>query len=110
MSGYTEIEVRGTENSTKFQSGFLLGSYDMDAWRVSLREDLFQTRRMGALNNNWNEDGNATTGAISWSGVEGVRLTAEIMAINSRRGEYVPAGLGYNRHDIQVQFDSRFFF
>ncbi len=30
--------------------------------------------------------------------------------MNSRRGEYVPGGLGYNRNDIQVQFDSRFFF
>jgi hypothetical protein len=110
MSGYTEIEVRGIENSTKFQSGFLLASYDMNEWRVSLREDLFQTRRLRATNNNWNEDGTATTGAISWTGLEGVRLTAEIIAMNTRRGEYVPAGMGYNRHDIQVQFDSRFFF
>jgi hypothetical protein len=110
MSGFTDIVSRGAHNSTKFQSGFLLASYDLDVWRVSLREDLFQTRRLRATNNNWNEDGTATTGAISWSGLENVRLMAEIIAINSRRGEYVPAGLGYNRHDIQVQFDSRFFF
>jgi len=43
-------------------------------------------------------------------GIKGVRLTAEIIAMNTRRGEYVPAGMGYDRHDIQVQFDSRFFF
>jgi hypothetical protein len=65
---------------------------------------------MGATNNIWNEDGHATTGAISWSGLDGVRLTAEIIAMNSRRGEYVPAGLGYNRSDIQAQFASRFSF
>jgi len=110
MSGFTDIVSRGAHNSTKFESGFLLASYDVDAWRVSLREDLFQTRRLRATNYNWNEDGTATTGAISWSGLDGVRLMAEIIAINSRRGEYVPAGMGYNRHDIQVQFDSRFFF
>ena len=110
LSGYTEIEVRGNENSTKFQSGFLLASYDLDDWRVSLREDLFQTRRLNATNINWNEDGDATTGAVSYMGIDGVRLTAEIIAMNSRRGEYVPAGMGYYRHDIQVQFDSRFFF
>ena len=110
MSGYTEIEVRGTENSTKFQSGFLLASYDLDDWRVSLREDLFQTRRVGATNITWSEDGRATTGAISWLGTEGVRLTAEVISMTSRRGEYVPAGLGLNRNDVQVQFDSRFFF
>jgi hypothetical protein len=110
LSGYTAVEVRGTENVTKFQSGFLLGSYDMGDWRVSLREDLFQTRRLNATNINWNEDGDATTGAISWLGLDGVRLTAEVIAMNSRRGEYVPAGLGYFRHDVQVQFDARFFF
>jgi hypothetical protein len=110
LSGYTEIAGPGFEADTKFQSGFLLASYDMDDWRFSLREDLFQTRRLGAINNNWNEDGNATTGAISWTGLDGVRLTAEIIAMNSRRGEYVPAGLGYNRSDVQVQFGSRFSF
>lgn len=110
LSGYTEIAGPGFEADTKFQSGFVLGSYDLDAWRFSVREDLFQTRRERALNNMWNEDGDATTGAISWTGLDVVRLTAEIIAMHSRRGEYVPAGLGYDRHDIQVQFDSRFFF
>jgi hypothetical protein len=110
LSGYTEIEIRGIENSTKFQSGFLLASYDMDDWRFSVREDLFQTRRVGAVNNNWNEDGNATTGSVSWLGLNGVRLTAEAIKMNSRRGEYVPAGLGLNRGDVQVQFDARYFF
>ena len=110
MSGYTSVEVRGTLNATKFQSGFLLGSYDMDDWRVSLREDLFQTRRLNAVTNTWCEDGNSTTAAISWLGFEGVRLTAEVISMTSRRGEYVLAGLGLNRNDTQVQFDARFFF
>jgi hypothetical protein len=110
MSGYTSVEVRGTLNATKFQSGFLLASYDVDDWRVSLREDLFQTRRVGATNTTWSEDGRATTAAISWLRTEGVRLTAEAISMTSRRGEYVPAGLGLNRNDVQVQFGARFFF
>jgi len=110
LTGYTEIEFSGIESATKFQSGFLLGSYDIDDWRISLREDLFQTRRVGALNNIWSEDGNATTGAISWSAYPWLRLTGEVIKMNSQRGEYVPAGLGLNRNDLQVQFDSRFFF
>jgi hypothetical protein len=110
LSGYSEVEVRGKESATKFQSGFLLASYDMDDWRFSVREDLFQTRRVGALNNIWSEDGDATTGAISWSDVDWLRLTAEVIAMHSRRGEYVPAGLGLQRSDTQVQFDARFFF
>lgn len=110
MSGYTEIEVRGTENSTKFQSGFLLASYDLEDWRVSLREDLFQTRRLNAVNNVWGEDGYATTAAISWSPQECVRLTGELVAMTSRRGEYVTAGMPYNRDDTQFQLSARFFF
>jgi hypothetical protein len=110
MSGYTEVEVRGIENSTKFQSGFLLASYDLDDWRFSLREELFQTRRLRATNINWDEDGNATTAAVSWLGLQPMRLTAEIIAMNSRRGEYVPAGMPYQRNDVQVQFDARYFF
>jgi len=110
LSGYTELVFATGENASKFQSGFLLASYDLDDWRFSAREDLFQTRRVEASNNNFDEDGNATTGAISWSGLDGLRLTAEVIKMNSRRGEYVPAGLGLNRSDVQVQFDTRFFF
>ena len=110
LTGYTELDFAGGEDANKFQSGYLLASTDVDDWRFSLREELFQTRRVGAVNNNFNEDGNATTGAISWSGMDGVRLTTEIIRMASRRGEYVPAGLGYGRIDTQVQFDARFFF
>ena len=110
MSGYTEVEVRGNEAGTKFESGFLLASYDLEDWRISLREDLFQTRRVGATNNIWNEDGQATTGSVSYSPEEWLRLTGEIIAMSSRRGEYVSAGMPYNRDDTQFQFDARFFF
>ena len=37
-------------------------------------------------------------------------LTAEIISMHSRRGEYVPAGMPYQRNDVQVQFDARYFF
>ena len=110
LSGYTEVEVRGTEAGTKFESGFLLASYDLEDWRISLREDLFQTRRVAAVNNTWNEDGNATTASISYAPQDWLRLTGEITAMSSRRGEYVSAGIPYNRNDTQIQFDARFFF
>jgi len=109
MSGYTSVNPRGTLNATKFQSGFALASYDMGDWRVSLREDLFQTRRVAAVSNVWNEDGNATTASISWSPQEWVRVTGELIAMTSRRGEYVSAGMLYNRNDTQFQLSTRFF-
>jgi hypothetical protein len=107
LSGYTEIDFGPIEDATKFQSGFLLASYDLDDWRLSAREDLFQTRQVNATNNLFDEDGEAATAAVSWIRYDWLRLTAEIIAMNSRRGEYVSAGL---RHDTQVQFDARFFF
>jgi hypothetical protein len=110
LSGYTEIDFGPIEDGTKFQSGFLLASYDLEDWRLSAREDLFQTRKVDAPNNLFNEDGKATTAAISWIRYDWLRLTAEIIAMDSRRGEYVSAGLGPERHDTQVQFDARFFF
>jgi hypothetical protein len=110
LSGYTEIEVRGVEAATKYQSGFLLASYDMDDVRFGVREDLFQTRRVGATNATWSEDGDATTGAVSWTGQDGLRITAELIRMNSRRGEYVPAKLGLHRTDTQFQLDARYFF
>jgi hypothetical protein len=110
MSGYTSVSVRGVLNATKFQSGFLLASYDIGDWRASLRQDLFQTRRVAAVNNLWNEDGYATTASISWSPEDWLRLTGEIIAMNSRRGEYLTAGSPLNRNDTQVQFSTRFFY
>jgi hypothetical protein len=110
LSGYTELDFAGGVDAIKFQSGYLLASTDLGDWRFSAREDLFQTRRVGATSANFDEDGNATTGAISWNGMDGVRLTAEVIRMYSRRGEYVPAGLGSGRDDTQVQFDARFFF
>jgi hypothetical protein len=110
LRGSTTVAGTGFVADTKFQSAFALASYDMGDWRVSLREDVFATRRAGAVTNTWSEDGDATTGSISWSGFDWLRLTGEVIKMNSRRGEYVPAGLGLNRGDTQVQFDSRFFF
>ena len=110
LSGNTEIDFGPIEDATKFQSGFLLVSYDLEDWRLSAREDLFQTRQVAATNNLFDEDGNATTAAVSWVRYDWLRLTAEVIAMNSRRGEYVSTGLGPERQDTQVQFDARFFF
>jgi hypothetical protein len=110
MSGSTEIVSRGNANLTKFESSFLLASYDLGDWRFSAREDLFQTRRAHAANDIWSEDGDAFTAAASWSPQGWLRLTGEVIALHSRRGEYVPAGLGTARDDTQTQVSTRFFF
>ena len=110
MRGQTIVAGPTFTSDTKFQSAFLLASYDWDDWRFSAREDLFATRRAGARNNIWSEDGDAFTASISWLRFPWLRLTGEVIVLNSRRGEYVPAGLGLNRDDSQFQFSTRFFF
>ena len=39
-----------------------------------------------------------------------LRLTGEVIALHSRRGEYVTAGLPYDRNDTQFQFSTRLFY
>ncbi len=112
MIGQTVIRPRpNIVGDTKFQSAFLLASYDLEDWRLSAREDLFQTRQVAASPSPLSEDGHAFTASLSWSGFDGWRLTAEAITMQSRRGEYLRAGLpAAERTDTQFQFDIRFFF
>lgn len=110
MRGDTVVAGPTFVAHTKFQSAYLLASYDWQNWRVSAREDLFATRRANATSNTWSEDGDAFTAAVSYAPRDWLRLTGEVIAMHSRRGEYVPAGLGLNRTDTQFQFSTRFFF
>jgi hypothetical protein len=112
LSGYTSVVVRGNESATKFQSGFLLASYDWDVWRFSVREDLFQTRHLTATPPHpMSEDGQAFTAALSWSGTDWLRLTGEVVAMDSRRLQYVTAGLpSADLPQSQFQLSARVFY
>jgi hypothetical protein len=110
LAGYTAVEVRGTEFATKFQSAFVLASYDLDDWRFSLRGDLFQTRRLGAAPSPFSEDGDAFTAAISTTAIDHLRLTAEVVMMDSRRGEYALDGLPVRMGSTQGQISARFLF
>ncbi len=117
LAGFTSIKLAGmAEMVTKFQSGFLLASYDLRSWdmpdfRASIRGDVFQTRRIAAAPHVQSEDGNAVTAALSWQKYEWLKLTGEMVLMHSRRREYtlvgVPSGeLGQS----EIQFDAKFFF
>ena len=71
----------------------------LDDWRVSLRDDVFQTRHPAATPSIMNEDGHATTVALSWQHFDWLRLTGEMIAMQSRRGEYVLAGFPDHRRE-----------
>jgi hypothetical protein len=111
LTGNTAIATGSGRSVTKFQSAFLLASYDLDDWRFSAREEFFQTRHIAAAPHPLSEDGDAATAAVSWTGLDRVRLTGEVIVLHNRRLEYVRAGLGGPRRtDTQFQFDARFFF
>lgn len=122
LSGMTAVTARpGLQALTDYKAAFLLASYDLDdidlagfsleGWRAAIREDLFQTRRVQATPSPFSEDGDAFTASLSWQGMDWLRLTGEVIALHSRKGEYVSAGLGGpSRTDTQFQFSSRFFF
>jgi len=116
LTGYTAVASRGVEVPTKFQSAFLLASYDMaplglDDWRASLRGDLFQTRRPASPGSSFNEDGRALTMALSWQDDGPVRVTGEALLMHSRKGEYALAGVPSGALDqSQFQLDMRYFF
>ena len=108
LSGETSIGgAAGPLHTTNFQSAFVLASYDLGDWRLSARGEAFMTRKPGV--SLFNEDGHAFTGAVSWNARDWLRLTAELIALDSRRGEYVLDGSPAARTDDQFQLDARFF-
>ena len=97
LQGQTVIGTRFGLSHTYFQSAFLLASYDLNSvgledWRASLRGDVFQTRHPAATPSLMNEDGQAATVSVSWQHFDWLRVTGEMIAMQSRRGEYGLAG------------------
>jgi len=114
LQGQTVIGSAFGLSYTFFQSAFLLASYDLegiglDDWRASLRGDAFQTRHSGT--SLMNEDGHAGTFALSWQGVDWLRVTGELIVMQSRKGEYVLAGFSSPEAAQQeFQLSAKFFF
>lgn len=115
LQGTTVIGGSFGLSRTRFQSAFLLGSYDLagvgaEDWRFSLREDLFQTRHPSARPSVLNEDGDAITVSLSWQHYDWLRMTGEMIAMHSRRQEYLMDGSpGMERDQQEFQISARFF-
>ncbi len=92
---------------TRFRSAFVLASYDLGDWRLSARAEAFDIRNSGGTL--MNEDGHAFTAAAIWNAKDWLRLTAEIVTLDSRRREYVFEGTPANRSDTQFQLGARAF-
>ncbi len=82
MTGSTAIEPAGVGMiTTDFRSAFLLIGWQRDNWRYALRGDLFSTSN----SRSGGEHGHAVTAAISWKPYRWLRLTSELMKIDSWR-------------------------
>jgi len=114
LQGQTVIGTSFGSSYTFFQSAFLLASYDLEGigledWRASMRGDVFQTRHSGSSLTN--EDGRAGTLALSWQGVDWLRVTGEWILMQSRKNEYVLAGFASPQASQQeLQLSAKIFF
>jgi len=116
LQGQTVVAARGSLSYTFFQSAFLLASYDLagigaEDWRTSVRGDVFADRHPAATPSILNEDGNAVTLSLSWQHFDWLRVTGEMIAMQSRRREYLLDGFPSAALDQQqFQISARFFF
>lgn len=97
--------------NTQFNAGYLMLAREHGAWQPALRIDLFQSRqRPEALSPPLSEHGNALTVALNWRPQERLRVTGEVLRIDSVRNQRRRGGLDARQVDVQVQLGVRVFF
>jgi hypothetical protein len=112
MDGWTQVWPSAIQRSlTDYSAAYLLLGYDWERWRFGLRGDLFATReRSLAPRVELSEHGQALTAAVSYRLAEGLRLTAELLRVNSWRVQRAAVGLAPRGRETQVQFAIRYYF
>jgi hypothetical protein len=112
MHGYTIFEpVPGVLRlNTEFNAGYLMLAREYGAWQPALRVDLFQTRQRPDPSSALSEHGNAVTLALNWRPQERLRITGEVLRLDSSRNQRRDEGLDARQSDVQVQIGVRAFF
>ena len=109
MDGDTAIEPMAEQyQRTHFRAAFVLAGWNRGAWRPALRIEHFGTRTASPdLDWRQSEHGNAVTAALNWRPRDYLRMTAEVLRIDSTstlRAEY---GLPAHLVDTQAQISLR---
>lgn len=108
MEGATVIEpTDGMQFKTSFCSAFLLAGWNRGQWRPALRIEHFSTHGWSDAGTPQGEHGNAITAALNWRPRDWLRLTAEVLRIDSARTQRVDAGLSPASTVTQVQLGVR---
>lgn len=112
MTGSTAFEPRpGNYLETRFHAGYLLVGWVHGNWSPALRFDAFSTRREpDSASASLSEHGHAWTAALNWRPTEQLRLTGEILLVDSDRGQRSLAGLAPGQSDQQFQLSLRLLF
>jgi hypothetical protein len=113
LTGDTEIDPFASFTSTTdFESAYLLAGWEKDDWRVAIRGDWFRTETHTTFGHSpaLSENGDALTAAVSWLPREWVRLTGEVLWVDSRRDERAVSGVDPRQSNVQLQLSARFYF
>jgi hypothetical protein len=112
LTGNTTIApFAGFSSTTDFDSAYLLAGWEQDEWRVALRGDWFHTRTNTTFGGQpaLSEDGDAVTAAVSWLPKDWVRLTGEVLWVDSKRDERAIVGVNPQQSGVQAQLSARFY-
>ncbi|MBV8166462.1 MAG: hypothetical protein JO021_06685, partial [Alphaproteobacteria bacterium] len=111
MVGATEFSPLGQNSHTDFQAAYVLVGYDWGTWRLAGRGDWFRTdgyAPRGLVS--FEEHGYAATVALSWLPRPWLRVTGEVLYVDSTREQRQLAGVPENSRDTQVQLALRLFY
>jgi hypothetical protein len=108
LTGTTTITpFPGFSSVTDFDSVYGLVGWERGDWRLAGRADLFRTHT--AANGLLSENGYAMTFAASWVPKDWLRVTGELLYIDSTRDERLTENLVPNEPATQAQLSLRFY-
>jgi hypothetical protein len=112
MTGSTAFEPRpATYLETRFHAGYLLVGWVRGNWSPALRFDAFSMRREPDVPAaSLSEHGHAWTAALNWRPAKQLRLTGELLLVDSDRGQRRLAGLDPDQSAAQFQLSLRLLF
>lgn len=108
LTGSTVITpIPGFSSITNFSSAYALLGWERGDWRIAARGDLFRTHndQAGSLS----ENGYAVTGSASWFPKNWLRLTGEIIYIDSKRNEREVEDIAPRQSETQAQLSARIY-
>jgi len=112
LSGDTTISpLAGFSSVTDFDAAYAMLGWERGEWRLAARYDIFHTRTHTTLGPSLlGENGSAFTAAVSYLPTEWLKLTGEVISLDSTRPERLVVGVAPQRRETQFQLSARFLF